>query len=221
MGPAQVEQSLGTQTRVRLRKQSLSFALSATRGPLVSVSCRWTWTACTGPETCPAKNFPLRLQRIPRAAKFIAGQVLRFAAPLRVQARRRPSFRSGVDGNKGFPEDSQGNERNRTMANALGYVTETKAGFEGSLAMMNLSASIRIEKNADKAGEGQPDYRIYAGETSTEVGGGWMRKAKQSGREYVSLTLADPQIGPRRIFANLAPVKGKKGRHVILWNPRD
>ena len=47
------------------------------------------------------------------------------------------------------------------------------------------------------------------------------RKAKASGREYVSLTLADPQIGPRRIYANLAPVKGKKGRHVILWNPRD
>ena len=54
-----------------------------------------------------------------------------------------------------------------------------------------------------------------------EIGGGWMRKSKASGRDYVSLTLADPQIGPRRIFANLAPVKGKKGRHVILWNARD
>ena len=72
-----------------------------------------------------------------------------------------------------------------------------------------------------KAQDGQPDYRIYAGETSTEIGGGWMRKAKTSGREYVSITLADPQIGPRKIYANLAPVKGKKGRHVILWNPRD
>ena len=107
------------------------------------------------------------------------------------------------------------------MANALGYVSETKTGFEGSLAMMNLSAAIRIETNVDKTEEGQPDYRIYAGETSTEIGGGWMRKAKASGREYVSLTLADPKIGPRRIFANLAPVKGRKGRHVILWNPRD
>ena len=107
------------------------------------------------------------------------------------------------------------------MANALGYVSETKAGFEGTLAMMNLSTAIRIEKNGEKASEGQPDYRIFAGETSTEIGGGWMRKAKSSGREYVSLTLADPQIGPRRIYANLAPVKGKKGRHVILWNPRD
>jgi uncharacterized protein (DUF736 family) len=55
----------------------------------------------------------------------------------------------------------------------------------------------------------------------TEIGGGWLKKAKASGREYVSITLADPQIGPRKIYANLAPVKGKKGRHVILWNPRD
>ncbi len=105
------------------------------------------------------------------------------------------------------------------MANALGYVSETKTGFEGALAMMNLSASIRIEKNDEKAADGQPDYRIYAGETSTEIGGGWTMKAKSSGKVYVSLTLADPQIGPRKVYANLAPVKGQKGRHVILWNP--
>jgi uncharacterized protein (DUF736 family) len=47
-----------------------------------------------------------------------------------------------------------------------------------------------------------------------------VRKAKASGRDYISITLADPQIGPRRIFANLAPVKGKKGRDVILSNPK-
>lgn len=105
------------------------------------------------------------------------------------------------------------------MANALGYVTETANGFEGALAMMNLSAPVRFEKNAEKSGDGQPDYVILAGETATEIGGGWVRKAKASGRDYVSITIADPQIGPRRIYANLAPVKGKKGRHVILWNP--
>ncbi|MFN4024424.1 MAG: DUF736 domain-containing protein [Hyphomonas sp.] len=107
------------------------------------------------------------------------------------------------------------------MANALGYVTETKTGFEGSLFLMNFSAAIRIEKNMEKAGDNQPDYRILAGEAGTEIGGGWMRKAKQSGREYLSITLSDPQIGPRKIFASLAPVKGTTGRHVILWNPRD
>ncbi|MGE0184054.1 MAG: DUF736 domain-containing protein [Parvularculaceae bacterium] len=107
------------------------------------------------------------------------------------------------------------------MANALGYVSETETGYAGALAMMNLSTSVRIEKNAEKSAEGQPDYRIYAGETGTEIGGGWVRKAKTSGREYVSLTFADPQIGPRKIYANLAPVKGKEGRHIILWSPRN
>ncbi|HAE27596.1 MULTISPECIES: DUF736 domain-containing protein [Hyphomonas] len=107
------------------------------------------------------------------------------------------------------------------MANALGYVSETDNGFQGTLAMMNLVAAIRIERNPEKDDERQPDYRIYAGEASVEVGGGWLRKAKASGREYVSITIADPQIGPRRIYANLAPVKGREGRHVILWNPRN
>ncbi len=64
------------------------------------------------------------------------------------------------------------------MANALGYVSETKSGFEGALAMMNLTSSIRIEKNAEKAADGQPDYRIYAGETSTEIGGGCFAKPR-------------------------------------------
>lgn len=107
------------------------------------------------------------------------------------------------------------------MANVLGYVSETGDGYAGTLAMMNLTASIRIEANVEKADDKQPDFRIFAGEKAVEIGGGWLRKAKSSGREYLSITLADPQIGPRRIYANLAPVRDREGRHVILWNPRN
>ena len=105
------------------------------------------------------------------------------------------------------------------MANAIGYVSEVENGFEGALAMVNLSVPIRVNKNLEKDQDGQPDYRIYAGETDTEIGGGWIKKAKASGRDYISITLADPQIGPSKIYANLAPVKGHKDRYVILWNP--
>lgn len=107
------------------------------------------------------------------------------------------------------------------MANALGYVTETETGFEGMLAMSTVSAPIRIVKTAEKASERQPDFRIFAGSRSADIGGGWIRKAIASGRKYVSITLADPMIGERKVYANLAPVKGEKGRHVILWNPKD
>ena len=79
------------------------------------------------------------------------------------------------------------------MANALGYVSETKTGFEGALAMMNLTSSIRIEKNADKAAEGQPDYRIYAGETSTEIGGGFIHPI--NGADHLMHLLAGAPAG--------------------------
>lgn len=105
------------------------------------------------------------------------------------------------------------------MANAIGYVSQIENGFHGALAMMNLSVPIRFDLNTEKDQDGQPDYRIYAGETDTEIGGGWIKTAKASGREYVSITLSDPQIGPAKIYANLAPVKGKKDRYVMLWNP--
>ena len=107
------------------------------------------------------------------------------------------------------------------MANALGYINETETGFEGNLAMMSLSAPIRIVKNNEKTSEKQPDYRVYAGQPSADIGGGWLRTATSSGREYVSLTLSAPMIGPRKLYATIAPVKDTEGRHVILWNPKD
>lgn len=116
-------------------------------------------------------------------------------------------------------EGTHKNERKYKMANALGYVSETESGFEGTLTMLNLTASIRVEKNDQKDIDGQPDYRIFAGETASEIGAAWIRQAKATGRDYISMTLADPQIGPRRVYANLAPVRGQDGRHVILWNP--
>lgn len=106
------------------------------------------------------------------------------------------------------------------MANALGYITETDTGFEGALSLMGLNQPIRIVKNAEKTADKQPDFRVLGGGNGKDIGGGWLRTAASSGREYVSLTLADPMIGPRRIYATVAPVKGKEGRHVILWNPR-
>ena len=106
------------------------------------------------------------------------------------------------------------------MANALGYITETDTGFEGTLAMLTLTTPIRIVENADKdEGSLQPDYRVLAGSAGAPIGAGWVKTAKSSKRDYISLTLADPAIGPRKVYANIAPVKGENGRHVILWNP--
>jgi len=179
-----------------------------------------TWTIQHVPETRKPGLFPLRFAHSSRSKKAgLSGAPLCFA----LSGSRPPRVILPVWRRQGqpVPLGKHRNEKENIMANALGYVTETKTGFEGALAMLNLTAPIKIEKNADKAAYSQPDYRIFAGEILTEIGGGWIITAKSSGKEYISLTLADPQIGPRKVYANLAPVKGKKGRYVLLWNPKD
>lgn len=107
------------------------------------------------------------------------------------------------------------------MANALGYVTKTKTGFDGTLSLIDFSADLKLVKNAEKSEDHHPDYLVLAGQTETDIGGGWDKTAKDSGSKYVSITIKSPQLEPRKIYANMVPMKGKRGRHVILWSARD
>ena len=68
------------------------------------------------------------------------------------------------------------------MAQALGYVTKTETGgYEGTLSTMSLKKRIRIVPNGTKETEMQPDFRVYT-EDRVEIGGGWNRVGKTSGR---------------------------------------
>jgi uncharacterized protein (DUF736 family) len=105
---------------------------------------------------------------------------------------------------------------------AIGYVTRDKNGtFKGHLKTLSIRAEITIAANARKATDVQPDYRVYSGDV--EIGAGWVRRSEASGNEYVSLSLAAPEFGPRRLYANLAHSAGddRDDRFVILWNPAD
>ncbi|WP_286828298.1 MULTISPECIES: DUF736 domain-containing protein [Kordiimonas] len=109
------------------------------------------------------------------------------------------------------------------MAQALGYVTETdKGGYEGTLSMMSLQKRIRIIPNLRKAADAEPDYRVFTAE-NVEIGGGWNRTGKTSGKAYVSLTFAAPEFGQSRLFANLGKAAGQDDDRLmaILWNPKD
>ena len=139
-----------------------------------------------------------------------------------VQGQAAPSLRSGVDMDEASLE--VGRKRKRTGDHN---------GKRTRLCQRNEDRLFRIPRddephrpnpNREERGQespDQPDYRVFAGDIETEIGGGWVVQAKSSGREYISVTLADPQIGPRKIYANLAPVKGKKGRFVLLWNAKE
>ncbi|MFA6124546.1 MAG: DUF736 domain-containing protein [Sphingomonas sp.] len=104
---------------------------------------------------------------------------------------------------------------------AIGYVTRDGNGFKGQLKTLSIRAEIEIIPNTRKSGDTQPDYRVSA--AGVEVGAGWVRRGEMSGKDYVSLSLAAPEFGPRRLYANLGRAAGQDDddAFAIIWNPAD
>lgn len=104
---------------------------------------------------------------------------------------------------------------------AIGYVTRDGEGFKGQLKTLSIRTEIEILPNRAKSSDTQPDYRVSAG--GVEVGAGWIRRGEMSGRDYVSLSLAAPEFGPRRLYANLGRAAGQEDddAFAIIWNPAD
>ncbi len=104
---------------------------------------------------------------------------------------------------------------------AIGYVTKDGNGFKGELRTLSIRTEIMIVPNGHKAADTQPDYRVTAG--GVEVGAGWVRRGEMSGKDYVSLSLAAPEFGPRRLYANLGRAAGQDDDEAfaIIWNPAD
>jgi uncharacterized protein (DUF736 family) len=104
---------------------------------------------------------------------------------------------------------------------AIGYVTKNDDGsFKGQLKTLSISAEIAIVSNRSKSTDTQPDYRVLS--DGVEIGAGWNRRSETSGRDYVSLSLAAPEFGPRRLYANLGQAAGgPEDRFAVIWNPAD
>lgn len=104
---------------------------------------------------------------------------------------------------------------------AIGYVTRDGEGFKGQLKTLSIRTEIEILPNRSKSSDAQPDYRVSAG--GVEVGAGWVRRGETSGKDYVSLSLAAPEFGPRRLYANLGRAAGQEDddAFAIIWNPAD
>lgn len=104
---------------------------------------------------------------------------------------------------------------------AIGYVSRNANGFKGQLKTLSIRADIEIVPNTRKSGDSQPDYRVLSG--GVELGAGWNRRSETSGNDYVSLSLAAPEFGPRRLYANLGRAAGQDDddAFAIIWNPAD
>ncbi|WP_341703321.1 DUF736 family protein [Ferrovibrio sp.] len=105
---------------------------------------------------------------------------------------------------------------------AIGYVTKQPNGaYKGQLKTLSIRAEIDILPNGAKSGETQPDYRVLT--QGVEIGAGWVRTGEASGKDYVSLSLAAPEFGPRKLYANLGRAAGHDEGDVfaVIWNPAD
>ena len=105
---------------------------------------------------------------------------------------------------------------------AIGYVTRSDNGsFKGQLKTLSIRAEIDIVASRTKTTDTQPDYRVVSDEV--EIGAGWLRRSEASGKDYVSLSLAAPEFGPRRLYANLGRAAGQDddSSFAVIWNPAD
>lgn len=104
---------------------------------------------------------------------------------------------------------------------AIGHVTRTGNGcFRGQIKTLTVRAEIDIVPNESKSSDSQPDFRVLS--EGVEVGAGWTRRSETSDRDYVSLSFAAPEFGPRRLYANLGRAAGAdENSFALIWNPAD
>ena len=104
----------------------------------------------------------------------------------------------------------------------IGTVTRQDDGrYAGELRTVSLRVDIEIVPIADKASANLPDYRVLADDL--DIGAGWIRQGQASGKEYVSLSLAVPELRPRIVYANLRRPAGQSDPDVfaLIWNPQE
>lgn len=96
----------------------------------------------------------------------------------------------------------------------IGTFSKTEDSFVGTIRTMTINVKAKIVPNKEKANDGAPDYRVYAG--GAELGAGWREKSKEEGKEYLALKLDDPSFAaPIRVafFEN-----EEEGTGVMMWS---
>ena len=104
----------------------------------------------------------------------------------------------------------------------IGSVTKREDGrYEGEIRTLSVRADIVILPTGDKSAPNQPDYRVLS--QGIEIGAGWIRTGQISGKEYVALSIAAPELGSKTLYANLGRAAGQTDPDVfaLIWNPQD
>lgn len=71
---------------------------------------------------------------------------------------------------------------------------------------MSIKAEIDILPYMRKIADTQLDFRVVT--EGIEIGVGWTRKGETSNKEYVSLSIAAPEFGPKKLYGNFGKAAG-------------
>jgi len=105
---------------------------------------------------------------------------------------------------------------------SIGLVTKQANGsYKGFLKTLKFKADIDIIPNSNKAHVDQPDFRVLS--RGFELGAGWTKIGATSQKPYVSLSLAAPEFGARKLYANLgrAADQDDEDTFAVIWNPAE
>jgi uncharacterized protein (DUF736 family) len=172
-----------------------------------------------GPETLSPQFFPRRKYGSSRALR--SKKLLRQGPSLTLRPRGSGPFWQ-MNGQASLEEQSSKRNIMENIMTAIGYVTKQADGhYKGTLRTVSIKADIDILPNTQKTSDSQPDFRVVT--EGIEIGAGWTRKGELSNKEYVSLSIAAPEFGPKKLYANLGKAAGSddKDLYAVIWNPAD
>ncbi len=96
----------------------------------------------------------------------------------------------------------------------IGSFIKKESGFLGTLRTLALDTNVKIVP-LDLPGDAAPNFRIFAG--SVEIGAGWNKAARDSGRPYISVKIDDPTF-PTAIYASLFEAEEPSQNYNLVWS---
>jgi uncharacterized protein (DUF736 family) len=89
-------------------------------------------------------------------------------------------------------------------------IKQTEGRNKRNLRTVSIKADIDILPNSQKTADSQACFRVVT--DSVAPSAGWTRKGKTSNKEYVSLSIAAPEFGPKKFYVNLGKAAGSEDK---------
>ncbi len=105
----------------------------------------------------------------------------------------------------------------------IGTFTKDGAGFTGHIETLTMRAKLTLEPNTSKKSDKAPDYRVvHIGDGFTsEIGAAWIKTAKGSGSQYISISIHDDPALGSALHCRLVKT-GTENGHTLFWDrPRE